>query len=168
MMREFTDAELEAERAALDKFHAMRKSNSTRRERQAAYHEAWIYLERRRARAWAAHPIQPAARWSDLEDTSPKGWSYECLRTLEDAEVDAMFPGARAAFATQCDDIPRSRFVFDQWNSKDGRLKLSTPLGFGGQTTTWLPEVGIWRRYCRHISSKPWNRAQSEPVAEGT
>lgn len=153
-----TDEQIESERLAFERFHSLRKSNSSRRERQAAWAVVNAILMRRRAQAFRAHPLQPAARWIDFDGTSPDGWTYPGLRSLEPAEIDEMFPGALAAHATQCDDIAESRFVFDQWSGGGGRLRLSIPMRFGmhGSNATWLPEVGIWRRYCQHVSCKPY------------
>jgi hypothetical protein len=67
-----------------------------------------------------------------------------------------LFPGAVAAFATQCDDIPASRFVFDQWDSKNGKLRLSVPLRLGRYgCTTWMPEMKLWRRYSKSFRNRP-------------
>lgn len=149
-----TDEELEEERAAKELFHSLKRYNSSRAARQTAWRVVENFRWRWLSRYMHSHPVPPRLRYWDALNEAPEGWTYPSLRSLEDAEVDELFPGARAAFAYQ--NIPRSRFVFDQHAGNGGRLKLSVPLNYGGHTITWLPEIGIWRRYCRHISAKPY------------
>lgn len=157
-----TDAEIEAERQAFEHFHSLRKYNSSRRERQDAWAAVQRILWRREALSLRAHPIKPSAKWIDFNNTAPAGWTYPGLRSLDTDEVDQMFPGALAAFAAHCVDIPESRFVFDEWSGKTGRLRLSVPMNMRARytCTMWLPEMRIWRRYSRHISAKPYARIQ--------
>lgn len=152
------EAEALAEREAKQRFNALTKFNSTKGQRWIAWCEVLKFDDLRRARAERMHPIAPLKRWSAL-GVNHDGWTYPHLRTLQSDEVDEMFPGARAALDVQCDDITHKRMVFDQWNTSGGRLRLSvlqTPPETRNSCTTWLPEVGIWRRYCRHVKSKPW------------
>lgn len=151
-----TDEEIEAERAVRARFHALRKNNSSRALRQAVWRELEVYRWRWMARYGMSHPVPPDRRWFDVLREAPEGWTYPGLRSLERAEVAEMFPGALEAFELQCDNLKPCRFVFDQWSGKEGKLRLSRPLNTGGQSTTWIPEVGVWRRYSRHISAKPY------------
>lgn len=145
--------EIAEEQRAFAYFHSLRKGSSTRAQRQAAWRRTQQILEKRERASWYAHPIKPAARWFDVMNESPVGWTYPGCRTLEDAEADELFPGARAALATQCDDLGPYRIVFN-----NHRLRLSVPMGYGhtrNSNVTWLPEVGVWRRFTIGVSSRP-------------
>lgn len=151
-----TGEEITAEQHVFDHFHSLRKHNSSRRARQEAWAATERILERRRRQAMRTHPIAPEHRWWDFNDTAPKGWTFPAFRTLETDEVEELCPGALAAFATQCDDIPRSRFVYAQYDKK---LRLSVPMSHGDtkhSCVTWLPDMKIWRRYCTSVRSRPW------------
>ena len=157
-------AEAEAERVASERFHALRKHNSSRRARQTAWAELERFRWRRMARAARMHPIDPSHRWCDFNDTAPKGWTYPALRTLERDEIEEMFPGALNAFVVQCDDIPSSRIVFDPHGQVGGKLRLSVPMTLPWTkyvNTTWVPEMGIWRRYQAFVKSKPYRQLES-------
>jgi hypothetical protein len=148
-------AEIAEEQRAFAYFHSLRKGSSTRAQRQAAWRRTQQILEKRERASWYAHPIKPAARWFDVMNESPRGWTYPGDRTLEDAEVDELFPGARAALVTQGEGLGPYRIVYDAHRCAGGRLKLSVPLSARHGIVTWLPEVGIWRRFTCGVSSRP-------------
>lgn len=139
------------------RFHALRKHNSTKRERVEAWRAVEAILWRRTVQSMRTHPIAPGHRWWDFNDSAPPGWTYPSSRSVEPDEVDECFPGALVAFATQCDDIPCSRFIVVV--DRVARLRLSVPMSPGFDTkhanVVWLPTVGIWRRYSTSVSTKP-------------
>lgn len=159
-----TDAEWaekeKVEREAFERFHGMRKYNSSRRARQEAWAETERILEERRRRSRRTHPIAPKDRYWDFMDEAPPGWTYPAWRTLEDDEVDAMFPGARAAFENQ--NIGPSRFVYESY---DNKLRVSVPnigTGYRAVNMTWLPDMRIWRRYQRAVKVKPYRQPDTD------
>lgn len=165
-----TDAEWEAqatsEKQAFERFHALKKSNSSRRERQEAWRVTQAILDRRRDRSRRTHPIAPSDRYWDFMNEAPDGWTYPTWRSLEPDEVDELAPGARASFENQ--GIDRYRFVYEHY---DHKLRVSVPnIGGGYRRTcmTWLPEMGIWRRYHRAVKSRPYRSLdESANAVEG-
>lgn len=165
-----TDAEWETqaeyERKAFERFHAMRKHNSSRIARQEAWAETVRILDARRIRSRCTHPIAPKDRYWAYDGSAPKGWTFPGLRTLAPDEVDALFPGTLVAFSYQ--NIDPSRFVFDEYSTIGGKLRVSVPMvGIGYRHTcmTWLPEMGIWRRYQRAIRVKPYRELLPVEIA---
>lgn len=144
------------------RFHELRRNNSSRAERQAAWAACERIRMRRQHERMRMHPIDPRWQWWDYFDEAPHNWTYPSGRTLELAEVEHYFPGALDAFDTQCDDIPKSRFVV---NEHPFRLRLSVPMRLGhdvNATTCWLPDMRIWRRYSRAVKVKPYRVLEAE------
>lgn len=157
------DEQIAADAATFAYFNRLRRGNSSRAERQAAWAACErVHIRRQHARM-RMHPIDPRWQWWDHADEAPTGWTYPNGRTLERDEVAYYFPGALEAFDVHCTDIPTSRFVVN-----DGpplRLRLSVPTVIGRDcraTVCWLPEMGIWRRYSRAVKVKPYRVLEAE------
>lgn len=86
-------------------------------------------------------------------------WTYPGLETASREEVAARFPEALEYFDSQVgESLPRCRLVIqrDFFRVEKDKLRVSVPLGPGASSTiTWMPEVRVWRRYTRHMRSRP-------------
>jgi hypothetical protein len=131
-------------------FHTMRKGSHPRAQRQAAWRAAENYENYRHSLRRQMRPIAPTWQWSDVDDSTPAGWTYPGCRTLVRAEVDHYFPGALD--------------VLGEWPSPYrlvaghcDELRLSVPTGVqcSGHCAVWLPKLRAWRFYSTAVRQRP-------------
>lgn len=152
----YTDEQLAAEDEIIARFHALRRSNSSRRERQEAWAAADAITTARHLRRVFAHPIKPTYQWTTFHRSEyHEGWLYPGFRSIEPDEVRAYFPGALEAFGLHCADVRPYRFIVDPWCSAAPRLRVSQPMTGKSNRMVWMPEVGVWRRYTCSVKSRP-------------
>jgi hypothetical protein len=161
-----TDEEVLAFEEAREKFHACRKHNTPRPERQRLWREYTNMLEAITIRMERQHPRSPSKQWlaTNVDPVMARGsrWTYARLRSLLPDEVDAIgFGDALGLYDVQCDDLhDRSRFVVDAHVHPERlTLRLSVPLRSWGDTlhtgVVWEPDMRVWRRYAKSVGSHP-------------
>ena len=100
----------------------------------------------------------------DLRGKTPReeSWTYPGYETATEAEIRALFPDALEFFDVFVGDaFPHARLIIETTssNTRTPRLRVSVPMTPGRNTVgaciVWLPELKIWRRYSRAVSTRP-------------